>query len=117
MITGQWGIPLNNTLVYPGDLFTNTFTYAIPNDINDIEFKIEHIKVVAFVTENPLGEIITGTGCDVTVPVSVNINEYSSSKSNTYNKIYDILGREWKVQFGDLPKGMYIINNKIQYKL
>ena len=28
-----------------------------------------------------------------------------------------MLGREWKVQFGDLPKGMYIINNKIQYKL
>ena len=116
-ITGQWGMPLNNMLVYPGDLFTNTFTYAIPNNINDIIFDISNIKVVAFVTENQLGEIITGTGCDITAPVSVNINEHNLSKSNTYNKIYDILGREWKVQFGDLPKGMYIINNQIQYKL
>ena len=116
-ITGQWGVPLNNTLVYPGDLFTNTFTYAIPNNINDIIFDVNNIKVVAFVTENPLGEIITGTGCDVTAPVSVNINEYNLTNLNTYNKIYDMLGREWKVQFGDLPKGMYIINNKIQYKL
>jgi hypothetical protein len=116
-ITGQWGVPLNNTLVYPGDLFTNTFTYAIPNNINDIIFDINNIKVVAFVTENQLGEIITGEGCNVTMPVLVDINEYNITKSNTYNKIYDMLGREWKVQFGDLPKGMYIINNKIQYKL
>jgi hypothetical protein len=39
------------------------------------------------------------------------------SKSNTYNKIYDMLGREWKVQFGDLPKGMYIVNNKLKLKI
>ena len=116
-ITGQWGVPLNNTLVYPGDLFTNTFTYAIPNNINDIIFDVNNIKVVAFVTENQLGDIVTGTGCDVTAPVSVNVNEYNLTNLNTYNKIYDMLGREWKVQFGDLPKGMYIINNKIQYKL
>ena len=36
---------------------------------------------------------------------------------NNYSKIYDVLGREWKVQFGDLPKGMYIINNKLKFKI
>jgi len=36
---------------------------------------------------------------------------------NNYSKIYDILGREWKVQFGDLPKGMYIVNNKLIHKI
>jgi hypothetical protein len=46
--------------------------------------------------------------------VVTSINEIELS--NNYNKIYDVLGREWKVQFGDLPKGIYIINNKIQYK-
>jgi len=116
-VTGQWGIPLNNTLVYPGDLITNYFTIPVPNNINDIIFDINNVKVVAFVTETQLGEIVTGTGCDITAPVSVSINEYDLSKSDSYNKIYDMLGREWKLQFGDLPKGMYIINNKIQYKL
>ena len=44
---------------------------------------------------------------------TVGINEviYSTTEDN---KIFDILGREWKCNFVDLPKGMYIINrNKI----
>ena len=28
------------------------------------------------------------------------------------NKIYDILGREWKCEFDELPKGLYIINSR-----
>ena len=31
---------------------------------------------------------------------------------NNTNKIYDILGREWKTEIKDLPKGIFIINNK-----
>ena len=117
-ITGQWGVPLNNTLVYPGDLFTNTFTYYIPNNINDIIFDINNIKVTAYVTENQLGDIITGTGCNITLPAPPPVSVVDVlSKSNTYNKIYDMLGREWKVQFGDLPKGMYIVNNKLIHKI
>ncbi len=46
--------------------------------------------------------------------VITSINEIESSKK--INKIYDVLGREWKVQFRDLPKGTYIINNKIYIK-
>jgi hypothetical protein len=44
---------------------------------------------------------------------TVGINEvnYTTHKDN---RIFDILGREWKRDFVDLPKGMYIINsNKI----
>ena len=48
--------------------------------------------------------------------VVTSINEITNNTKQD-NKMYDVLGREWKVQFGDLPKGMYIINNKIQYKL
>ena len=29
-----------------------------------------------------------------------------------YNKIYDLLGREWTCSFANLPKGLYIINNR-----
>ena len=28
------------------------------------------------------------------------------------NKIYDILGREWTCSFANLPKGLYILNNR-----
>jgi len=47
--------------------------------------------------------------------VVTSINEITNNTKQD-NKMYDVLGREWKVQFGDLPKGIYIINNKIQYK-
>jgi len=44
---------------------------------------------------------------------TVGINEVTYSTTED-NKIFDILGREWKCNFVDLPKGMYIINrNKI----
>jgi len=92
-ITGQWGIPLNNTLVYPGDLFTNTFTYYIPNNINDIIFDINNIKVVAFVTENQLGDIITGTGCGVTYPTPPPSSVFELLPTIKDNIIYDIYGR------------------------
>jgi hypothetical protein len=32
------------------------------------------------------------------------------------NRIFDVLGREWKVDFIDLPIGMYIINNNKIFK-
>ena len=47
--------------------------------------------------------------------ILTNINEIELI--DNYNKIYDILGREWKVQFGNLPKGMYIVNNKLKHKI
>ena len=28
------------------------------------------------------------------------------------NKVYDLLGREWTCSFANLPKGLYIINNR-----
>jgi len=108
-----------NTLVYPGDLFTNTFTYYIPNNINDIIFDINNIKVTAYVTENPLGEIVTGTGCNITLPnTNVNIEEIIEEIKvfNNYNGIYDMLGRKYTKSFGDLKNGMYIIDNKIILK-
>ena len=44
---------------------------------------------------------------------TVGINEITYVNQED-NRIFDILGREWKCEFIDLPKGMYIINhNKI----
>ena len=94
-ITGQWGVQLNsmNTLVYPGDLFTNTFTYYIPNNINDIIFDINNIKVTAYVTENPFGEIVTGTGCNITLPAPPPVSVAEVLSNINDNEIYDIFGR------------------------
>ena len=48
-----------------------------------------------------------------TAPVVIGIDEISKIEIID-NRIFDILGREWKGDFIDLPKGMYIINhNKI----
>lgn len=44
---------------------------------------------------------------------TVGINEVSYVIPED-NRVFDVLGREWKLNFVDLPKGMYIINkNKI----
>jgi hypothetical protein len=42
--------------------------------------------------------------------VVTSINEIELS--NSYNKIHDILGREYKSKVGELKKGLYIIDNK-----
>ena len=48
-----------------------------------------------------------------TATIVIGIDEISNIETQD-NRIFDILGREWKCDFIDLPKGMYIINyNKI----
>ena len=50
-----------------------------------------------------------------TSPVVIGLEEISNIETLD-NRIFDILGREWKGNFIDLPKGMYIINNKKIFK-
>jgi hypothetical protein len=47
---------------------------------------------------------------------TVTINEVDEINKINDNKIYDILGREWKSDFADLPKGVYIIDGKKFFK-
>ena len=35
-----------------------------------------------------------------------------TSYNEVDGKIYDVLGREWTCSFANLPKGLYIINNR-----
>ena len=46
---------------------------------------------------------------------TVGINEFNYNEQKD-NRIFDVLGREWKCDFIDLPKGMYIINNNKIFK-
>jgi hypothetical protein len=47
---------------------------------------------------------------------SVGITEINNIKEKQ-GKIFDVLGKEWKCNFVDLPKGVYIINNKKIFKV
>ena len=46
---------------------------------------------------------------------TVGVNDVTYVKPED-NRIFDVLGREWKGDVVDLPKGMYIINNKKIFK-
>ena len=46
---------------------------------------------------------------------TVGVNDVTYVKPED-NRIFDVLGREWKCNVVDLPKGMYIINNKKIFK-
>ena len=46
---------------------------------------------------------------------TVGINEVNNVTLKD-NRVFDMLGREWKCDFIDLPKGMYIINNNKVFK-
>jgi thiol-disulfide isomerase/thioredoxin len=54
--------------------------------------------------------------CDTGGGGSTTIIDISVEKEKIKNKIYDILGREFKCSFANLPKGFYIINNRKVFK-
>ena len=47
---------------------------------------------------------------------SVSVIEADDYINKNEKRIFDILGREWKKEFADLPKGMYIIDGKKIFK-
>lgn len=58
MITGQWGEEITSTS--KGDLFTKTYTYQVPNDVNGIPLDITKCHLVGFIAEDQKN-IYTGT--------------------------------------------------------
>ena len=113
-ITGQFGEAVTTmTPVGPGHFIFKRYIYPITPFIEDIAFKVEHIKAVGYVTENLHGEIITGTGVGVSsVLPPVAVMEILPIIND--NVTYDIYGRVVK----DLKKNtIYIKNNKKFIKL
>lgn len=64
LLTGQWGYLVNNTS--EGTLVDTVVTYTIPSDLNDVEYVLNHLKIVAFIAEGRQ-EIITGCHCDIDI--------------------------------------------------
>ena len=47
--------------------------------------------------------------------IGTGLNEIKTDEPN-HKRIFDLLGREWKSDFADLPKGIYIIDGKKVFK-
>lgn len=110
-VTGQWGEVMTTGPVGPGHFIFNRYTYTMLNVpfINGIFSDINHIKAVAFVTENELGEIITGTGVGITEPAQPPVAVVELLPVVNDNVTYDIYGRVAK----EIKRNtIYIKNNK-----
>ena len=64
---------------------------------------------------NGNGQYTTLAACNAVCNTTAIIETEDSLKVND-NRIFDVLGREWKSNFADLPKGVYIINGKKVFK-
>jgi len=111
MVTGQWGEDLLSgpTPVGPGYFVFSRYTYPVPTYINDVMFKVEHIRAVAFVTEGMYGEIINADECEVTYPLPPPVSITEILPRINDNIIYDIYGR----RVTEIKENtIYIKNNK-----
>jgi len=95
MVTGQWGDPITNgSQTLPGYFVFRRYIYEIQPYINDVMFKVEHIKAVAFVTESIHGEIISADECEVTYPAPPPVGWAEILPNGQHTNItYDIYGR------------------------
>ena len=59
MITGTWGEQITN--INPNTLYTNQYSWIMPDSVSDVFFDPANIYVVAFVSEGNQ-EILSGTG-------------------------------------------------------
>jgi len=58
LVTDQWGVEISETT--EGSLYSNTFTYTIPEDYNDVQVVLEDLDIVVFVTESHQ-EVVSGS--------------------------------------------------------
>jgi hypothetical protein len=88
MVTGQWGDDITNTS--QGTLFSQTYTYTIPNDYNGIPADLftAEMEVVAFVTETTQ-KIISGNGAFATYTGLPNDNDVSLKSVQDFGDICD----------------------------
>ena len=62
LLSGQWGDI--NTSTTSGSLYTNTFTYTIPGDLNGVVYDLFNLEVVVFIAE---GQQVVVTGSDASM--------------------------------------------------
>jgi hypothetical protein len=63
--TGQWGEYISSKPYSKGNIWTNTYTWTVPDSLNSVALYPENFDVFAFVSEY-ISPIITGTSTPVT---------------------------------------------------
>ena len=113
MITGTWGEQITN--INPNTLYTNQYSWLMPDSISDVFFDPANIYVVAFVSEGNQ-EILSGTGvtpdiafanaydanlvgssatdimCTPTTDLTVDFKNYGNTNLTSVNIEYSING-------------------------
>lgn len=98
LLTGQWGETISTTSA--GSFYTNTYTYTIPANLNDVDYVLENLEVIVFITEGHQ-EIITGNKSSMSylnlngTPKFLALKEsetYSCEQSAAYVKIRNLSG-------------------------
>jgi len=86
LITGQWGDTIHQTTT--GSFFTKTYTYTLPDHINNVNLKMEDIEVLVFVAEGKQ-EILSGSRANITHTNQPAINPRVDALTVTYNLTCD----------------------------
>ena len=96
LLTGQWGETITTTTT--GSFYTNTYTYTIPANLNNVEYVLEDLEVIVFIAEGHQ-EIITGNKSSMTylngTPKFSALKEfetYTCEQSAAYVKIRNLSG-------------------------
>ncbi|MCF6171694.1 MAG: T9SS type A sorting domain-containing protein [Bacteroidales bacterium] len=77
-LTGQWGVEIDETTT--GSLFSETFTYELPDDYNGVDVVLEDLDIVGYVSETHQ-EVVSGNMAEITL---VESNEYDAALFTTY---------------------------------
>lgn len=80
LLTGQWGADVSTTTT--GTFVDETYTYTLPENINDVELDIGNLEVIAFVAESNQ-EIISAAGAHPTYINIANTNDAALLAVNT----------------------------------
>lgn len=74
LLTGQWGTEITETTT--GSLHSQTFTYELPEDYNGVDVVLEHLDIVAYVTETHQ-EVVSGNSAgDINI---IESNDYDAA--------------------------------------
>ena len=78
MMTGQWGEQITN--LTPGSLYSNSYSWTMPSNINGVVLDPTNISVIAFVAEGQQ-EILSGTEISPNVVFANSYDAYCMSAS------------------------------------
>lgn len=82
MVTGQWGVDITSTTT--GSTSLETFTYSVPQSINNVDCNLGNLEVVAFIAEGQ--QIVANVdGADVEVINHANSKEAALTEIESIN--------------------------------